>query len=103
MADSGRKSLQPPEPSNPEPEDFMDSALAVQAQGLDLLEKFPTLKKADEKKYRAMMDSFIGIINRQQRVIDILKGRLQEQRDLFEKRPASMVSSAPSFAIAVKI
>ncbi|GBL91880.1 hypothetical protein AVEN_172793-1 [Araneus ventricosus] len=76
----------------------MASVLAAQAQDLDLLEKFPTLKKSDEKKYRAMMNSFIGIINRQQRVIDMLKGQLQEQRDLFEKRPAHMVSSAPSFA-----
>ncbi|GBO11479.1 hypothetical protein AVEN_134500-2 [Araneus ventricosus] len=86
-------------------DDFVVQAQKVHEMGLDLLDtaaKSNNISQANQNNFKKIYMDFVDIINKQQKLLNIVTGRMLEQKDIIQSKLDKLTESTTSFAEVVK-
>ncbi|GBO05875.1 hypothetical protein AVEN_44984-1 [Araneus ventricosus] len=86
-------------------DDFVTVAQQVHEMGLELLDtasKSNKISQTNQNNFRKIYMDFMDIINKQQKLLNIVTGRMMEQREIIQTKLDKLTLPPASFAEAVK-
>ncbi|GBM15702.1 hypothetical protein AVEN_262875-1 [Araneus ventricosus] len=86
-------------------DDFVVQAQKAHEMGLDLLDtatKSNKISQANQNNFKKIYMDFVDIINKQQKLLNIVTGRMLEQKDIIQSKLDKLTMPTTSFAEVVK-